>query len=212
MAKCILMCAGSYEPLEIEKQDGDYLIAVDGGFRYCLEQSLQPDLVLGDFDSVEPEYLEIIQQVPQEQSITLPVQKDDTDTLAAVKVGLDKGYRSFHIYGALGGSRMEHTLANLQTLLYLKNRGAKGYLLDKDCMVFLIQNETVTLGEKGPAYLSLFAMGGDAKGVTIKNMKYDIEDVVISSDYPVGISNEIIGTEPTISVEDGTLLAILRWM
>ena len=58
MAKCILMCAGSYEPLEIEKQDGDYLIAVDGGFRYCLEQSLQPDLVLGDFDSVEPEYLE----------------------------------------------------------------------------------------------------------------------------------------------------------
>ena len=107
---------------------------------------------------------------------------------------------------------MEHTLANLQTLLYLKNRGAKGYLLDKDCMVFLIQNETVTLGEKGPAYLSLFAMGGDAKGVTIKNMKYDIEYVVISSDYPVGISNEIIGTEPTISVEDGTLLAILRWM
>lgn len=211
MAKCILICAGSYEPLEIEKQESDFLIAVDGGFRYCIEQSLQPDLVLGDFDSVEPDYLEIIRQIPDQQRLTLPTEKDDTDTLAAIKIGLEKGYRSFHIYGAMGGSRMEHTLANLQVLLYLKNHGAKGYLLDKNCMVFLLQNESVTLGERGPAYLSLFAMGGDARGVTVRNMKYEVENTTITADYPVGISNELIGEEPTISVEQGTLLAILRW-
>lgn len=211
MAKCILMCAGDYVPLEIEKNKEDILIAVDNGFKYCLQQSLKPDYVIGDFDSLEGEYRELIDSLEEEYCIKLPKEKDDTDTIAAVRLGLKLGYKSFHIYGAMGGRRMEHTLANLQTLLYIKNQGANGYLLDDNSMVMVLQNEKVTLNETGPGYLSLFAMGGSAKGVSISGMKYNLDKAQIDSDFPIGISNEFIGEYPTIEVEKGSLLAVLRW-
>lgn len=211
MAKCILMCAGDYVPLEIEKREGDILIAVDNGFKYCLQQSLRPDYVIGDFDSLDHEYQELVDSLDSECCIRLPKEKDDTDTIAAVKLGLELGYKSFHIYGAMGGKRMEHTLANLQTLLYIKNQGANGYLLDDSSMVMVLQNEEVTLHEKGPGYLSLFAMGGQAEGVSISGMKYNLENAQIRSDFPIGISNEFVGEYPTIEVKNGALLAVLRW-
>lgn len=211
MAKCILMCAGDYVPLEIEKNEGDILIAVDNGFKYCLNQSLRPDYVLGDFDSLDSNYQELVDDMPQDYCIRLPKEKDDTDTIAAVKLGLQLGYKSFHIYGALGGKRMEHTIANLQTLLYIKNHGANGYLLDETSMTMVLQNEKATLNEKGPGYLSLFAMGGMAKGVSIQGMKYNLDHADICSDFPIGISNEFVGECPIIEVEKGALLVIIRW-
>lgn len=211
--KCIVICAGDFTPIEIKRQDGDFVIAVDGGFLYSKIAEIAPDLIIGDFDSVgetEREELSLMKVTAPERIVELNPCKDDTDTLAALRIGLEKGYRNFHIYGALGG-RLEHTLANIQCLHFLKNHGAKGYILDAYSMMTLIQNETVAFQKNMEGYLSLFSLNEKAKGVTIRNMKYLLEHAELTNDFPMGISNEFIGEAGEVTVEDGTLLAIVRW-
>lgn len=105
--------------------DSDYVIAADAGFEYCTENCIIPDLVLGDFDSLgkAPKHPNVLQ---------LPVEKDDTDTMFALKLGLEKGYRRFYIYGGLGGKRPDHTIANMQALLFLLSHGARGWLFGEN--------------------------------------------------------------------------------
>ncbi len=211
--KCIVICAGDFTPVEIKKKEDDFVIAVDGGYLYSKVLEIAPDLIVGDFDSVgeaEREELSLMKMTAPERLVELNAEKDDTDTLAALRIGLEMGYRNFHIYAGLGG-RLEHTIANIQCLHFLKNHGAKGYIMDPFCMLTLIQNETVAFQKSMEGYLSLFSLNQAAKGVTIKNMKYELNNAEISNDFPVGISNEFIGEESEVTVEDGTLLAIVRW-
>lgn len=211
--KCIVICAGDFMPVEIKKKEGDYVIAVDGGYLYSKILEIAPDLIIGDFDSVtevEKEEISAMMRTYKERIVELNPCKDDTDTLAALRIGLEKGYRNFHIYGAMGG-RLEHTIANIQCLHFLKNRGAKGYIMDEACMLTLIQNETVTFHKETEGFLSLFSLNEKAKGVTIKNMKYPLEKAELTNDFPIGISNEFIGEAGEVTVEEGTLLAVVRW-
>ena len=211
--KCIVICAGDFTPVEIKKKDGDFVIAVDGGYLYSKILEIAPDLIIGDFDSLpraEREELSVMKQTDKDRIVELNPCKDDTDTLAALRIGLKKGYRNFHIYGAMGG-RLEHTIANIQCLHFLKNNGAKGYIMDAECMLTVIQNETVTFHKEMEGLLSLFSLGEKAKGVTLKNMKYPLEKAEITNDFPIGISNEFTGEAGEVTVEEGTLLAIVRW-
>lgn len=211
--KCIVICAGDFTPVEIKKKGGDFVIAVDGGYLYSKILGIAPDLIIGDFDSLpraEREELSVMKQTDKDRIVELNPCKDDTDTLAALRIGLKKGYRNFHIYGAMGG-RLEHTIANIQCLHFLKNNGAKGYIMDAECMLTVIQNETVTFHKEMEGLLSLFSLGEKAKGVTLKNMKYPLEKAEITNDFPIGISNEFTGEAGEVTVEEGTLLAIVRW-
>lgn len=211
--KCIVICAGDFTPVEIKKKDGDFVIAVDGGYLYSKILETAPDLIIGDFDSVpemEREELSVMKQTDKDRIIELNPCKNDTDTLAALRIGLQKGYRNFHIYGAMGG-RLEHTIANIQCLHFLKNNGAKGYIMDAECMMTVIQNETVTFHKEMEGLLSLFSLGEKAKGITLKNMKYPLEKAEITNDFPIGISNKFTGEAGEVTVEEGTLLAIVRW-
>lgn len=211
--KCIVICAGDFTPVEMKKKDGDFVIAVDGGYLYSKILEIAPDLIIGDFDSLpraEREELSVMKQTDKDRIVELNPCKDDTDTLAALRIGLKKGYRNFHIYGAMGG-RLEHTIANIQCLHFLKNNGAKGYIMDAECMLTVIQNETVTFHKEMEGLLSLFSLGEKANGVTLKNMKYPLEKAEITNDFPIGISNEFTGEAGEVTVEEGTLLAIVRW-
>lgn len=211
--KCIVICAGDFTPVEIKRKEGDYVIAVDGGYLYSKVLELAPDIIVGDFDSMgeaEREELEMMKHTEEGRIVQLNPCKDDTDTLAALRIGLDKGYRNFHIYGAMGG-RLEHTIANIQCLQFLKNRGAKGYIMDAFCMLTLIQNETVAFHKNMEGYLSLFSLGERAEGVSIKNMKYCLDKATLTNDFPVGISNEFIGEEGEITVQSGSALVVIRW-
>ena len=126
MGKCILIGAGDLTMGELSVTEEDYVIAVDGGLSYCGLLNVEPDLIIGDFDSMsEQEKLAVeqLQQTVPEKICRLPECKDDTDMLAAIKRGLELGYTDFRIYAATGG-RFDHTLANIQCLLYLKNHGA----------------------------------------------------------------------------------------
>lgn len=195
--ECYIIGAGDFYGLREAPDDSDYVIAADAGYKYCRENNIIPDLVLGDFDSlgIAPEHPNVME---------LPVEKDDTDTMFALKLGLEKGYRSFYIYGGLGGEREDHTYANLQSLLFLANHGARGWLFGKSCIWTVIKNTSVRLG--GSGNVAVFCPDGTAKGVTLKGLKYELDNAVISSDFPLGVSNSMAKAEAEISVSDGTLL------
>lgn len=211
--KCIIVGAGDLTMGEITLGEEDLCIAVDGGLSYCPILGVEPDIILGDFDSVsekEREAIHLLQEQIPERIIELPVEKDDTDMLAALKYGLELGYRDFRIYAGTGG-RFDHTLANIQCLLYLKNHGATGYLVDGTGMILVIQNEAVSFRKELEGFLSLFSLGKEAKGVTIQGMKYPLNNYTLTNDFPIGISNEFIGEAATISVEDGELVCMISY-
>lgn len=213
MSKCILIGAGDLTMGELSVANDDYVIAVDGGLSYCSILNVEPDLILGDFDSVSEQEKLAVEQLKRtvpEKICQLPVCKDDTDMLAAIKKGLELGYTDFRIYAATGG-RFDHTLANIQCLLYLKNHGAVGYLVDGMGMVLVLQNESVHFRKELEGTMSLFALTGEAKGVNIRGMKYPLENAVITNDFPIGISNEFIGEAAEVSVEDGELVCMISY-
>lgn len=212
--KCIIIGAGDLTMGEIALEEEDLCIAVDGGLSYCPVLNIEPDVIIGDFDSVSEQEKEAIEELKEQiphRIIQLPQEKDDTDMLAALKYGLERGYTDFRIYAGTGG-RIDHTLANIQCLLYLKNHGANGYLIDGTGMILVLQNESVGFRKELEGYLSLFAMGKEAKGVTIQGMKYPLKRHTLTNDFPVGISNEFIGEAATISVEDGELVCMISYV
>lgn len=214
MGKCILVCAGEFVPIEIPVEDGDYVIAVDGGFRYCQMLGILPDLILGDMDSASEEERAVIEEIEREDPSRihrLKPEKDDTDTLSAVREGLERGYRKFYFYGALGG-RLDHSIANIQTLLFLKKQGAVGYILTDTQLVTVIRNEEITFHAGVEGRISLFSLGEKAEKVTIKGMKYVLTEDTVTNDFPIGISNEFIKTEEAlVRVENGELLIMVEW-
>ncbi len=213
--KCIVIGAGDLTVDCLDYQsETDYLIAVDGGIMYCKLLEEEPDLVIGDFDSVNEEWREAIDAIAAKTPGKVEVlctKKDDTDMYAALKRGLEAGYRDFRIYGGTGG-RLEHTLANIQCLLFLKHRGATGYIMDGHGMMLVLENESVTFRRELEGYLSVFSLGKEARGVTLKGLKYPLDKYTMTNDYPIGISNEFIGEEAFAAVEDGQLVLIVSWI
>lgn len=217
--KCILVCAGDFTPMGIPRQEGDCLIAVDNGLTYLSQMGILPDYCIGDYDSLLPEtgnVLEEIRKQTPERVVSLPVEKDDTDTLAAVRFGMRLGYQRFDLYGALGGERISHTMANLQVLKFIKEQGGQGYIMDSNQMLFLVQNETKVFHKGFTGRFSIFALDPVVKGVTLRGMKYSLENGEIKNDFPIGCSNEI--TEETskecaaeVTVKEGTALVVVGW-
>lgn len=197
MKTCVIFCAGSFDTLA-EPVDGVYIIAADGGLRHTDALGLTPHAILGDFDSLG--YIPDAAQV-------FPVEKDDTDSMLAVRHGLAAGCRRFLIYGGLEGPRLDHTIANLQTLQFLADRGAEGYLIGKS-IATVVKNGEITLPAVENGILSVFCMGGDARGVTIRGLQYELEGHSLSAGFPLGVSNHFIGNESKISVDNGSLLVI----
>lgn len=210
---CIVIGAGDLTVGEIPGREDAFCIAVDGGLGYCGVLGIEPDLLLGDFDSVSEGEARAVVQLEQEiphRVIRLPVEKDDTDMLAALKEGLRRGYRDFRIYGGTGG-RLDHTLANIQCLLYLKEQGAVGYLVDGSGMILVLVDEAVHFQKGLRGYLSLFSLVKESRGVCIEGMKYPLKNAVIHNSFPIGISNEFTGEEAVVSVEQGALVCMVMY-
>jgi len=236
MSRAILMCAGEYEPIPIpvgKKHkslrsaeafvfcgEDPLVIAVDGGLPRLLEQGIMPDLVLGDFDSLEEKYRPALDEFDAAHPgclLRLPCEKDDTDTVYAARMCLERGCREILFYGALGG-RLDHTVANLQTLSWLKEEGADGYLIGKTTLAAVIGSETVMLPAGYEGTFSFFALDREVAGVTLKGMKYPLSEAVVTNSFPVGVSNEVNadtvrGTalgRASVTVREGLALMILE--
>ena len=196
---CYLFGAGDFYGLAAVPGPGDRIIAADGGWNTCRSLGLVPDLLIGDFDSLK--------DVPEFDHIRrVPVEKDDTDMMLAIKEGLAEGETVFHLYGGMGGRRTDHTVANLQALLYLAVHGAQGYLYgDRECYT-TVRNGCISWPAREDGILSVFCMGEDAQGVSICGAQYQVDRITLSAEFPLGVSNHFVGRPVTISVEKGTLL------
>lgn len=209
MGKCIIVGSGDLTP-DIEKEQTDLLIAADGGYLTCEKQGVGVDVLLGDFDSLPENRRSILQEWQEnhaENLLILPTVKDDTDMIAAVKYGFERGYKEFALYGAFGSKRPEHFLANLQTLLYIKENKGEGTLYTPDGYVIVLQEESKRISSLYNGFVSVLSAGDEAI-VSIQGMKYNIEETRITNGFPLGVSNETIGEEATIEVHSGSVFVI----
>lgn len=199
MGKCLIFCAAQFDALAAPIGADDYILAADGGLQHLEKLSLVPNGIIGDFDSLG--------YIPSGAQV-FPVEKDDTDAMLAARKGLELGCREFLFYGALDGPRLDHTIANFQTLQFLADRGATGYLIGRDYLVTVIREETVEFSADAQGILSLFCLGSDAEGVTLENLYYPLQNGTLSTGFPLGVSNHFIGKRARITVQKGSLLAL----
>ena len=185
MGVCFVIGAGECNGLDFEKTENDFVICADGGLRYAEKFGVAPDLIVGDFDSYG--------SVPSAHY--------------AVKIALERGYNQFRLYGMLGG-RIDHTLANIQLLMYITEKGGSAVLVGDDYDITIVKNNRLKLnGQKGK-YVSVFSYSPQSNGVTIKGLKYEVSDISFAYDNPLGVSNEFTGKCAEITFGSGTLMLI----
>lgn len=181
----------------------DLIFAADGGLQWLTELGRKPDLVLGDFDSLEGG--------PPEGAVCFPQQKDDTDMGLAVEEGLRRGFRKFELYGGTGG-RPDHTMANYQLLTKLAKQGAGGFLIDDRMTATVIADGAIRFRAKPSGLLSVFSMDEVSEGVTIEGLYYTLREGTLTNSFALGVSNEFCGGEAVIRVRKGTLLIIGEYL
>ncbi len=199
---CYIIGAGDApEKVDIKATEEDFIICADGGFRYSSLLGRMCDLVVGDFDSLgeNPDF---------ENKVVLPFEKDFTDMKVAVDEGLKRGYRSFVLFGALGGERYDHSVANISLLSYICSKGTKGEIRHGGKIFKAFADSEVILPSYLKGYVSVFSLCDESEGVTIKGLKYEVEDVCLRLDTPFGVSNEFIGKEAHIMVKRGRLMVV----
>lgn len=199
MRRCVIFCAAGFDGLLEGLEDGDYVIAADGGLVHLEKEKIRPDVILGDFDSLG--------YVPADSRV-FPVEKDDTDMMLAIRMGLSRGCREFVLYGGMDGPRLDHTVANFQALSYLTEQGAFGWLVGKDYIATCVKNGALRFSEQAEGIVSVFCQGAEAKGVSIEGLRYSLENGTLSPHFPLGVSNHFTGKPAMIRVEDGTLLVL----
>ena len=199
--RCVILSAGDFDPADYQPQEGDFVIAADGGYLYLKEMGMTPDLCIGDFDSLG--------FVPKDCPICkLSVEKDCTDTDAAIRKGLEAGCNEFLLLGMLGGSRLSHTLANLQTLSLLAQKHIPHTLVDKDTAVkALAEQDTGIFSKDQNCHVSVLAIT-DTAIVTIKGLHYEGENISLSNRFPLAVSNSTEGKDALVRCENGMIWII----
>ena len=181
----------------------DYVIFCDSGLKHLEQLQVAPSLIVGDFDSHENPHLDV-------ETIVLPCEKDDTDTVYAVKEAIKRGFEDFLLIGVVG-ARLDHTLGNVSILLYLDSLGKKGSIIDDYSEMEIVSDEPVSICDRY-AFFSLLNITGCAKGITITGAKYPLNGGEITCEYQYGISNEVLpGETAQVSVACGKLLLIKVW-
>lgn len=199
--RCVVFCAGEFGEIDFSPSAEDFVICCDAGYMAAERLGITPDLLIGDFDSYRmplPEFVE---------TLRYPIEKDDTDSMLALREGLKRGYRQFLLLFALGG-RLDHTYANLQALAFLEEQDASGIIIGPRDTVRLIKNCTIEINRREGYALSIFAFGGDAVGVNLKGMKYPLTNAIVTQAFPIGLGNHIIAPRGSISVLNGMLLVM----
>ncbi len=201
--RCIIIGAGPVEQGDLAAAaltGQDFIIAADAGYLTCKRLGIAPNLIMGDFDSAPMPQAEV-------PVLTHPAEKDDTDSMLAVKHGLGLGYSEFVLLGGLGG-RLDHTLANIQTLHYIARAGGRGTLYGGDTTLTTVREGSLTL-RRSPHIVSVFALDGPCYGVTERGLYYLLEEATVTGSFPIGVSNLFAEETATISVREGTLLVAL---
>lgn len=203
MQRCVIIGGaeiGNYGRIKKLFRDTDFFIYCDCGLAHREKLGKKPNLVIGDFDSHKKPQTDT-------ETIVLPCEKDDTDTVFAVKEAISRGFSDFLLIGVIGG-RLDHTLANVSILKYLDENKCTGMIADDFSEMETVSEESAFV-DSSFSYFSLLNISGEASGITIRNAKYPLTDAEIKCDYQYGVSNEVLGSESAeISVKHGSLLLI----
>ena len=199
MKTCYIVAAGDANDINIEKEENDIIIACDAGLEHCRNNRINPDYVIGDFDSLG--------FIPQNNNvIILPVEKDDTDTSYAVKYAMENGFTRFVIFCGTGGKRPEHTYANIALLGFISKNCGEAFLVDKSCVITAITDSVIHFDENMSGDISVFSFDTRSCGITEKGLKYSLDNVTLNNTDIIGVSNSFIGMKSSVSVEKGTLI------
>ena len=203
MKTCYIVAAAELAEERLRPEEGDLVIAADAGLRHLARLGIQPDLALGDFDSLG--------YVPEAPSVEVcPVRKDDTDTMAALKRAHELGFWRVLIFGGLGGARFDHSLANVQSLALADAHGMEAVLVGRDCALTAISDGiALEFDARYSGDFSAFCFGPEASGVCETGLSYSLDGAVLTPDFPLAVSNSFTGERARISVAHGRL--IIYW-
>ena len=203
MKRCVIVGGAdinNYDYIRSRLCADDYIVFCDSGLKHLEALQVKPSLIVGDFDSHDNPHLDV-------ETIVLPCEKDDTDTVFAVKEAISRGFDDFLLIGVVG-ARLDHTLGNVSILLYLDSVGKKGIIIDDYSEMEIVSNEPAYI-EESYAFFSLINITGTAKGITIENAKYLLNNAEITCEYQYGVSNEVLpGKTAKVSILEGKLLLI----
>jgi|WetSurMetagenome_2_1015567.scaffolds.fasta_scaffold477716_1 thiamine pyrophosphokinase len=179
--------------------------ACDGGYYAFRNLGLEPDILVGDFDTLSEDDVRYPKKI-----FRLNPMKDDTDVLWTVKYLVQEGYRKICLFGCLG-NKISHTIANIQVLSYLCDQGVDGRLYSQDgqTVLLMLKESSLSFRKEAVGKISVFSYEKEASGIDEINLKYPLSDATMNSSYPLGVSNEFIGQPATIVVRKGKLLLVL---
>lgn len=197
MNTCYIACALDCV-LDFVPDKTDLVIGADRGYFTLVKNGIMPDVAIGDFDSYTGE-------VKCENIIKYPVKKDDTDSALAIKYAIEKGYTNIIVYGAIGGM-LDHTIANISLLGFYTSNNINMAFVDGDNVLFAIKNKTIGFNEEASGRISLFSFLEKSYGVNISGLMYEVENYTLTNDWALGVSNEFVGNDSSISVDNGILL------
>lgn len=200
----ICVIAGGGEARFPDTKDA-FVIAADSGYNRCVENNIVPDLLVGDMDSIKGSVPDV--DIP---IVRAPCEKDDTDTMLAIKIGFERGYRDFVLTGVTGGKRLDHTLAAISSLEYITDHGGEGCIIDSSCKMFVQTVGTRRYEGRGAGYISVFSLT-DSSRLAMRGLKYGGEDVTVTRDFPLGVSNNFREEYGEIQVYEGKILVIIEY-
>ena len=198
---CVIFGAGEYYGCETLPAGEFSAVTADGGYAAAIRMGVTPEFHIGDFDSFDGE-------LPADGEIVrLRPEKDLTDTREAIRLAVARGAKEFLLFGRTGG-RTAHTVANIQTLASLAERGYRARMVGNGETFTCIHNGNIRFSADSAGYVSVFALGGECVGVFEKGLKYELTDAALKNTDPIGVSNEFTGAPAEVGVERGTLLII----
>ena len=227
MNRCIIIT--SYQTARLREifdfREDDFIICADGGYFHACAEGILTDVLIGDFDSLDYDFIDpIIPDIGEPPFNELnrkdfrldnggrifrhAVEKDDTDTMICLNYGLEQGFEEFYILGGLGG-RLDHTIANLQTMSHAIDQGKSIWILDGKNRATLRNPGSITLQRTDGYKLSLLSYSDVCEGVSIQGVKYPLDNRRINNSCPLGVSNEFIESNTVICHQSGKLLIIL---
>ncbi|HAE53201.1 MAG: thiamine diphosphokinase [Ruminococcus sp.] len=205
MKYCVILAggdAGNIKKLAVENfRRNGIIIAADRGYKLAEELEIIPDVFVGDFDSFDgdiPESVEVHRSKPE---------KDDTDTMLAVKLAIEKGCTNILLLGGMGG-RFDHTFANIQTLVYACENGCRMSMCDNGNFVTALGKGVHNFTASESGYFSLFAVSDELDIEYMRGTKYPLENYTLKNSFPLGVSNEITDGKAVISIRSGKALLI----
>ena len=184
----------------------DVIICCDAGMRHTKAMGIDPDYIVGDFDSTASDVLEYYKakNIPIRQ---FPTRKDETDMELGIFLALELGVTDLVLFGGIG-DRFDHTLAHAHYLLSLLKKGVRARLVDEKNCVEVIDRHLTVEGKIGDL-VSTIPLSMEVKGITLKGFSYPLTDfdLTLDSDY-IAVSNVLAEETATIDIKDGYLFVI----